>query len=322
MRNVKTLSIALAAAILATSASAQDRFPIKPVRILVPLSAGSATDLLARDIGQKLSEAWGQQIVVDNRPSAAGVIAGEITARAAPDGYTLMMVSTGHAVNATLYRKLPYDTVKDFSAIALAAEAPNLLVATPSLSLKSVRDLIALAKSKAGQINYASGGIGSGTHMVGEQFKYESGIDVVHVPFKGTPEALTSTLTGATQFFFAPVTVGMPLVRSGRLTGLGVTSRERSPAAPDLPTVMESGLPGFQFYFWLGLVGPANMPATLKQRISGEVVRIMDLPEIRERLLSQGATPRPMKPEQFDAFMRLEVARLGKIVRASGMRAD
>lgn len=312
----------LAAAFWPASAAAQHPFPVKPVRILVPLSAGSATDLLARDIGQKLTELWGQQIVVDNRPSAAGVIAGEITARAAPDGHTLMMVSTGHAVNATLYRKLPYDTVRDFSGIALAAEAPNLLVASPASGLKSVRDLIALAKSRPGQINYASGGVGSGTHMVGEQFKYEAGIDVVHIPFKGTPEALTNTVSGATQYFFAPVTVAVPLVKSGRLTGLGVTSRVRSPAAPDLPTLMESGLPGFQFYFWLGLVGPANLPAAVKQKISRDVIRIIGLPEISERLLAQGATPHPMTADQFDAFIKLEVARLGKIVKASGMRAD
>jgi tripartite-type tricarboxylate transporter receptor subunit TctC len=314
--------IALAAAVLAVPAMAQEGYPIKPVRILVPLSAGSATDLLARDIGQKLTEAWGQQIVIDNRPSAAGVIAGEITARAAPDGYTLMMISTGHAVNATLYRKLPYDTIKDFSAIALAAEAPNLLVATPSLAVKSARDLIALAKSRPGQINYASGGVGSGTHMVAEQFKYEAGINVTHVPYKGTPEALTSTISGATQYFFAPVTVAIPLVKSGKLTGVGMTSRARSPAAPGIPTVMESGLPGFEFYFWLGLVGPANMPAALKQKISGEVLRILASPQISERLLSQGATPHPMPPDKFDAFIKAEVGRLGKVIRASGMRAD
>lgn len=320
--NTKVMSFALAAALFATSAAGQDRFPTKPVRILVPLSAGSATDLLARDIGQKLTEAWGQQIVVDNRPSAAGVIAGEITARAAPDGHTLMMISTGHAVNATLYRKLPYDTIRDFSAIALAAEAPNLLVASPASGIKTARDLIAIAKSKPGQINYASGGVGSGTHMVAEQFKYEAGIDAVHVPYKGTPEALTSTISGTTQYFFAPVTVAVPLVKSGKLIGVGMTSRARSPVAPDIPTVSESGLPGFHFYFWLGLVGPANMPAALKQKISGEVIRILALPDIKERLLSQGATPNPMGPEQFDAFIKSEVVRLGKVIKASGMRAD
>ena len=225
-------SISVAAAILVAPAIAQDTYPTKPVRMLVPLSAGSATDLLARDIGQKLTEAWGQQVVIDNRPSAAGVIAGEITARAAPDGYTLMMVSTGHAVNATLYRKLPYDTIKDFSAIALAAEAPNLLVATPSLGVKSARDVIALAKARPGQINYASGGIGSGTHMVAEQFKHEAGIDVVHIPFKGTPEALTSTIGGATQYFFAPVTVAVPLVKNlgGGLTNPCVAGDQGAPA--------------------------------------------------------------------------------------------
>lgn len=318
----RVMAIASTAWLIAGNALGQEAFPTKPIRIVVPLSAGSATDLLARDIGQKLTEAWRQQVIVDNRPSAAGVIAGEITARAVPDGHTLMMVSTGHAVNATLYRKLPYDTLRDFAGISAAAESPNLLVATPSLGLKTARDLIALAKAKPEQINYASGGTGSGTHMVAEQFKLEAGFTATHVPFKGTPEAIASTIAGETQYFFAPITVALPLAKSGKLANLGITSRARSPVAPEIPTIAESGLPGFYFYFWLGLVGPAKVPATVKNKIAAEISRILALPELRERLLSQGASPRVMGPAEFDAFIRVEVERLGKVVRASGMRAD
>lgn len=302
--------------------AAQQTFPTKPIRIVVPISAGSATDLFARDIGQKLADSWGQYMVVDNRPGAGGVIAGEITAKAPPDGHTLMMVSTAHAVNASLYRKLPYDTARDFAGITLVAESPNLLVATRALGLKSVRELIDLAKSKPGQINYGSGGIGSGTHMAGEQFKLDAGINVIHVPFKGTPEALTGTIGGDVQYFFAPFNVAAPLVKGGRVTGVAITAKTRTPAAPDIPTVMESGLPGFYFYFWTGLVGPAKMPGAVKEKIANEVARIIALPEFNERLLRQGDTPHTMSPQQFDAFILAEIERLGKIVKAAGMRAD
>ena len=259
---------------------------------------------------------------MDNRPGAGGVIAGEITANAPPDGHTLMMVSTAHAVNASLYRKLPYDTARDFAGITLVAESPNLLVATRSLGLRSVRELIDLARSKPGQINYGSGGIGSGTHMAGEQFKLDAGINVIHVPFKGTPEALTGTIGGDVQYFFAPFNVAAPLVKSGRVSGVAVTSKTRTPAAPEIPTVMESGLPGFYFYFWTGLVGPSKMQSAVKEEIANEVKRIIALPEFNERLLRQGDTPHTMSPQQFDAFIAVEIERLGKIVKAAGMRAD
>lgn len=303
--------------------AAQSNFPSKPIRMLVPFLAGGAPDLLARDIGRKFSESWGQPVIVDNRPSAGGIVAGEIVAKAPPDGYTLMLVSSGHAVNQTLYQKLPYDTLRDFSGITLAAEAPNLLVSTPTLGLKSVRDLIQLAKSKPRQINYASGGIGSGTHMVGEQFKYEAGIDVVHVPFKGTPEALGNAISGNVQYLFTSINVAIPLITSGKLTGLAVTSQNRTPAAPDIPTVSESGLRGFYFYFWMGLVGPPKMPTDIKKRISDEVVRILASQELKDRLLrTQGAQPHLIPMEKFDAFIKVEVERLGKIVKIAGMRAE
>jgi tripartite-type tricarboxylate transporter receptor subunit TctC len=319
---VRTMMAALMLPCIAGAAVAQDKFPNKPIRMLVPFSAGSATDFLARTVGQKMSENWGQQVVVDNRPSAGGVIASEILLNATPDGHTLMMVSIGHAVNASLYSKLPYDTVKDFAGITLVADVPNVLVATPSLGLKSVRDLVALAKSKPGQINYGSAGVGSGTHMNGEQFKLAAGINVVHVPFKGTPEAITNTIGGSVQYFFAPITAAVPLVKGGKVTGLAVSTKNRSPVLPDVPTVAESGLPGFDFNLWTGLLGPAKLPKDVKEKIAKEVARILALQDVKERMLIQGATPHPTSPTEFDAFIKNEVGRLAKVVKASGAKAD
>jgi len=318
---MKQLSVACLA-LACGSVCAQDNFPNKPIRMLVPFSAGSATDIFTRAIGQKMAESWTQQVVVDNRPSAGGVIASELLLNATPDGHTLMMVSIGHAVNASLYSKLPYDTVRDFAGVTLVADVPNVLVATPALGFKSVRDLIDAAKAKPGQLNYGSAGVGSGTHMNGEQFKLAANINVVHVPFKGTPEALTNTISGSVQYFFAPITAAVPLVKSGKVTGLGVTTRARSPVLPDLPTIADSGLPGFDFNLWTGLVGPAKMPKDIKEKIAREVARILSLADVKERLLVQGATPHAMPPAQFDAFIKGEVERLAKVVKASGARAD
>jgi tripartite-type tricarboxylate transporter receptor subunit TctC len=309
--------------LLATcAAGAQDKFPVKPIRMLVPFSAGSATDFLARAVGQKLSESWGQQVVVDNRPSAGGVIASELLLSASPDGHTLMMVSIGHAVNASLYSKLPYNTLKDFAGVTLVADVPNVLVATPALGLKSVKDLIDLAKSKPGQINYGSAGVGSGTHMNGEEFKLAAGINVVHVPFKGTPEALTNTIGGSVQYFFAPITAAVPLVKGGKVTGLAVSTKIRSPILPDLPTISEAALRGFDFNLWTGLLGPAAMPKGVKDKLAQEIARILALQDVKDRMLTQGATPHAMAPAEFDAFIKAEVERLAKVVKASGARAD
>ncbi len=322
LMNAVAAACALTAAAAPGGAFAADQaFPTRPIRMLVPFSAGSATDFFARAIGQKMSENWGQQVVVDNRPSAGGVIASQLLLSSAPDGYTLMMVSIGHAVNASLYSKLPYDTVRDFAGVTFVADVPNVLVATPSLGLKNVHDLIALAKSKPGQLNYGSAGVGSGTHMNGEQFKLAASINVVHVPFKGTPEALTNTISGGVQYFFAPITAAVPLVKGHKVTGLAVTTKQRSPVLPDLPTVSDT-LPGFDFNLWTGLIGPAKLPKDLKEKFYKEVVRITVLPDVKERYLTQGATPHTMPPAEFDAFIKGEVQRLAKIVKASGAKAD
>jgi tripartite-type tricarboxylate transporter receptor subunit TctC len=316
--------MALAGALLlaAGAAGAEDKFPVKPIRMLVPFSAGSATDFFARMLGQKLTESWGQTIVVDNRPSAGGVVASEMLLAAAPDGYTLMLVSVGHAVNASLYSKLPYDTVRDFAGITLVADVPTALVVTPALGLKTVKDLVDLAKAKPGQINYASAGIGSGAHINAEQFKLATGINIVHVPFKGTPEALTNVMGGSVQFFFSPITGAVTLVKGGKITALAVSTKNRSPVLPDLPSASEVGIPGFEFNLWTGLLGPAKLPKDIRDKLNHEVVRILGMPDVKERMLTQGATPHPMTPQEFDAFIKGEVERLAKVVRASGARAD
>jgi len=318
------LTTALACALLtiATPGSAQEKFPTKPIRMLVPFSAGSTTDFVARLLGQKMTERSGQQVVVDNRPSAGGIIASETLLAAPPDGYTLMLVSIGHAVNASLYSKLPYDTVRDFAGITLLTDTPTVLVVTPSLGFKTVKDLVDYAKARPGKVNYASAGVGSGAHINAEQFKLATGIDVVHVPYKGTPEALTNVIGGSVNFFFSPITGAVTLVKGGKIGALAVSTKDRSPVLPDLPSASEVGVPGFEFNLWTGLVGPGKLPKDVKDKINKEAVSILALPDVKERMLTQGATPHPMSPAQFDAFIKSEVERLAKVVKASGAKAD
>ena len=301
---------------------AQEKFPQKPIRMLVPFSPGSQTDILARWVGEKMGESWGQQVVVDNRPSAGGTIASEYVLAANPDGHPLMMVSTGHAGNATLYSKLPYDTVKDFAGISQIASVPNVLIVAPALGVKSVKELIALAKSKSGQFNFSSAGIGSGTQINGEMFKLAAGIDATHVAYKGAPEALNNVIAGSVQFNFSPVLVAAGQIRAGRVVPLAVSTAARSPMFPDVPTVAEAGLPGFDYDQWYGLLASAKTPRPLINVINKEVVRILNLPEMKERMLSQGATPKPTTPEAFDAFIRSEVKKFAQVIIAAGARIN
>jgi tripartite-type tricarboxylate transporter receptor subunit TctC len=313
----------LAAAMAAPCAHAQpQKFPSKPIRMIVPFSAGSQTDILARLIGQKMNENWGQQIVVDNRPSAGGTIAAGIVATAPADGHTLMLHSVGHAINASLYTKLPFDTLRDFAGVSQVASVPNVLVVAPSLGVKSVKDLIALAKQKPGAINFGSAGIGSGTHINAEQFKVAAGINVVHVPYKGTPETLTDTMTGRIQFFFSPLVPATPFIKEGRLLALAVSTAQRSPVLPDVPTVAEAALPGFEYDQWYGILAPRATPKPVLDQLSKEIARILDLPDVRKTFQMQGAVAKPSTPEQFDAFIRVEIDKLAKVIKAAGARAD
>lgn len=316
------LSLSLVLALSAHCGALAQTFPSKPIRLIVPFSAGSATDILARTIAQKMSDNWGQQVVVDNRPGAGGTVAAPIVINSNPDGHTLMIVAAGHAANATLYRKLSYDVVRDFAGVSLVASTPNLLVVGPGLGVKSVKDLIALAKSKPGQLNFSSAGIGSGTHLNGEQFKLVAGLNVTHVPYRGAPEALTDVVTGRVHFLFTPIVVAVPFIKDGRAIPIAVSTATRTPLFPNVPTVAEAALPGFEFDMWFGLLAPAKTLKPVREQLSKEVARIMQLPDVKERIGALGGVPRTNTPDEFDAFIRAEVDKLGKIVKAANAYAD
>ena len=314
----------VACALLASgfACAQQGKFPNRPIRMLVPFSAGSQTDILGRWIGEKMGENWGQQVVVDNRPSAGGTIASQYVLGANPDGHTLMIVSTGHAGNATLYSKLPYDTVKDFAGVSRVASVPNMLVVAPALGPKSVKELIALAKSRPGTMNFSSAGVGSGTQINGEMFKLAAGINVTHVPYKGAPEAINNVMSGSVEFCFSPLLVAAGQVSAGKLLALAVSTKDRTPMFPNVPTIAEAGIPGFDYDQWYGLLVSAKTPRSLINVLNKEVVRILNLPDIKGRMLSQGATPTPTTPEAFDTYIRSEVTRFAAVIIAAGARVN
>jgi tripartite-type tricarboxylate transporter receptor subunit TctC len=300
---------------------AQD-YPTQPIRILVGFSPGSTTDILARTVGQKMSEAWRQPVLVDNRPGAGGVGASNAVATAAPDGYTLLVVSAGHAATAAMFTKLPYDTLKDFAGVSRIANVPSILVVSPALGVKSVKDLVALAKAKPGQLNFSSPGVGSANHLAAELFKILAGVQAVHVPYKGIPEAMTGVVSGAVQFNFSPVVNILPLSRDGKLVALAASTGKRSAVLPDVPTVAEAGVSGYVFDPWFGLLAPAKTPKPLLAKLGSEVARIVEVPDVKERLLSLGADPAPTSPEGFDAYIRGEVAKFQKIVQEAGIKPE
>ena len=312
---------ALAAALMAGVAHAQS-WPTKAVRVIVPFTAGSATDILARTFGKTLQETWGQPAVIENRPGAGGTIGAGVVAHAAPDGYTLLVHSAGYAVNPWIYPGLPYDTGKDFTEIAPLGGQPNVLVVAPESGIKSVSELIARAKEKPGTLNYGSAGTGSGTHVNAEKFKLATGIDVVHVPYKGTPEALNDTMAGRVTYFFSPISAALPQIKAGKLVALGVSSAQRSSALKDVPTIAESGLPGFDYNLWVALFGPAGMPADLVERINRDVQRAVESQEVKDRLAALGAEPMPMTTAQFKAFVKSELDVNQKVVQAAGIKAQ
>jgi tripartite-type tricarboxylate transporter receptor subunit TctC len=311
---------ALAAALLGVAPALAQDYPNKPVRVVVPFTAGSATDILARTVGQKLSELWGQQVIVDNRAGAGGTIGAGMVAKAAPDGYTLMVHSAAKAVNAFIYPSLPYDTLKDFVQVAPLAGQPNVLVVASASSYKNVADLIADAKKRPGALNFGSAGIGSGTHINGEKFKLAAAIDVVHIPYKGTPEALTDTMAGRVAYFFSPISAALPQVRDGKLVALGVSSAKRASTLPNVPTVAESGLPGFDYNLWVGMFAPAGTPAEVVDKINRDVNRVLREPEVRERMAALGAEAMVMSPAEFDKFVRSEMDDAAKVVKAGGIK--
>lgn len=316
--------LVLSALLLAASSSAfPQAYPTKPIRIVVPLSAGGTTDVVMRLISPKLSESLGQQVVIDNRPGAGGNIGANVVAKATPDGYTLLMgTSSSHGTNVTLYSKMPYDAVNDFTPITLVGYVPFIMMVHPSLGVTSVKELIALAKSKPGQINYASSGNGTSSHLGMEMLKTMAGIDLIHIPYKGTAPANQDLLAGHVSIQFDGVPAALPFIRSGKVRGLAVTSPKRISAAPELPTIAESGVPGFEYTAWVGIMAPAGIPREIVARLNTEITRILNLPEIKDRLLALGFEAAPSTPEQFATHIKTEIAKWEKVVKASGARLD
>jgi len=327
MKNFRLPILPLAALLAAATCAAHGAdaaadYPAKPIRILVGFTPGGGPDITARYIAQKLTDAWKQQVVVDNRPGAGGTIAANAVARASPDGYTLLSVSSAHAVAAAIYSKLPYDASKDLAGITETASSSYVLVVAPSLGIRSVGELLAAAKAKPGQLNFSSAGVGSGTHFAAETFKAMAAIDVVHVPFKGIPESLTETMTGRVQFFMAPIANAVSHVREGKLTGLAVSSARRDPLLPDLPTVAEAGVPGYETILWFGLLTSSGVPRPIVTKLNREIVRILGEPETGQRWTPVGLNPRPTSPEAFDKLVRDDIAVFRKIARAANIKAD
>jgi tripartite-type tricarboxylate transporter receptor subunit TctC len=318
-------SLALPALILlalAGTAYSQD-YPAKPIRIIVPASPGGAADILSRTIAQKLADAWGQQVIVDNRTGASGIIGAELAAKSPADGYTLMMGFAGNmAVNPSLFAKLPYDSVKDFAPVSLVALSPLMLVANPAVPARSVSEFIALAKARPGQLNFASTGNGSTQHLSAELFKSMAGIDITHIPYKGSSLAYPDLISGQVSLMFDNMLSLLPYARSGKVRALAVTGDRRSPAMPELPTIAEAGVPGYAAVGWYGVFAPAGTDARIVNKLSAEIYRILKLPEVNERLLGLGAEPAGSTPEEFAAHISAEIAKWAKVVKDSGARID
>lgn len=326
MRPLHTIPAAALLAALTIPAHAQPDpaadYPAKPIRIVVGFTPGGGPDITARFIAQKLTESWKQQVVVENRPGAGGTVAANLVANATPDGYTLLSVSSAHAVAAAIYAKLPYDTRKDLAGITLSATSKYLLVVPPSLGAKSVRELLAMARARPGQLNFSSAGVGSGTHFAGELFKSMAAVDVVHVPLKGIPEALTETVTGRVQFFMAPIANAVNLVRDGKLLALGVSSAGRDPLVPDVPTIAEAGVPGYDSILWFGLLTSSKTPRPVITKLNREVVRILSDPDVKTRWTPIGLDPRPTTPEEFDKVIADDIATFTRLARAGNIKAE
>ena len=304
------------------SAGMAQEYPTKPIRLIAPFAPGGPTDLFARLMGAKLGERLGQPVVVENRPGAGGSVGAEVAAKAAPDGYTIVLVSSSFAVNATLYPKLPFDPLKDFAPVTLLASAPYLLAVHAGIKASSVRELIALAKAHPGKLNYGSGGSGSGPHIVAELFKSAAGLDIVHIPYKGTGPLTTALVAGDVQLAFGNMFALMPHVKSARVRPMAVTGAARSPALSEVPTVAESGLPGFEATGVHGLLAPAGTPRRIIDKLNGECVAILRSPEVRAQLASEGAEAVGNTPEQYAAHLANEVQKWGKLIRERGIRAE
>ena len=302
--------------------AAAQQYPTRPIRLIAPFTAGSGSDILSRLIAPKLREAWGQQVVVDNRAGAGGTVGAAIVATSTPDGHTLMLTSSGLAGAASIYPKLPYGTMKDIAPITQVISNPLVLVVAPALGVKTTKELIALARQKPGHMTYGSTGIGSGTHYGAELFRLAAKFEATHVPYKGVPEALNDTLAGRVNFYLPPVLVALPLARDGRIFALMVTSKQRAPLLPDTPTPTEAGLPEFEYDGWYGMLAPGNTPRPIVEKISKEMARILDMPDVKERIVGIGGAARWTSPADFDRMIRSEIETRKKVFKAAGSKAE
>jgi tripartite-type tricarboxylate transporter receptor subunit TctC len=319
---LRRIALAGMLATLASAACAQ-AYPAKPIRLVVPFPPGGATDILARAVAQKLTDAWGQPVVVDNRPGAGGNIGSELVAKAAADGYTLEMGTVGtHAINASLYAKMPYDHVKDFAPVILVAGVPNVLEVNPSLPVNTVQELIAYAKANPGKLNFASSGNGTSIHLSGELFKVMAGVQMTHIPYKGSGPALQDLIGGQVQLMFDNLPPSLPQIKAGKLRALAVTSSTRSPALPDTPTIAESGLPGYEASSWFGVLAPAGTPPAIIAKLNTEIAAWLATPEAKDRMLALGANIGGGSPEDFAKHIAAETAKWQKVVKESGAKVD
>jgi len=313
----------IAALLLISGSALAQNYPSKPIRILIAQAPGSATDVISRVVGNRLSEALGQPVVIEARPGAGGALGTEAAARSAPDGYTLFMANNStHGSNPALYAKLPYDAVKDFAPITLVAQVPYVLVVDPGLPVKSVAELIALAKSQPGKMNYASAGNGSTHHFCGELLKSSAGLDIQHVPYKGSPPAIAGLLGGEVSLMFANLTDIGAQLKAGKLRPLAVTTPKRAPMLADVPTLAEAGVPGFEIQSWFGLLAPAGTPAPIIARLNSETVKVLGRPDVQSTLGAQGLELAPGTPEQFAAHIKSEIAKFTRIARAANIKAE
>lgn len=306
----------------ATHAVEAQQYPTKPIRILVGFAAGGPSDVAARTIAQKLTEKWGQQVIVDIRPGAGGNIATELAAKSPPDGYTLLEPAFAHAVNPVLYSKLPFDALKDFAPILLFASIANMLVVHPSVPAHNVKELLAFAKTRPNQLTYGSAGSGTASHFAGELLNMMGGIKVTHIPYKGLSPAHVDTMAGQLTMMFDGIVTGTPAVKAGKLRALGVTTLKRWQGTPDIPTMSEAGLAGFEVNSWYGLLAPAGTPREIITRLNTEVARSLKEPDARERFYSIGAEPMGGTPEEFDQYIRAEMAKWAKVIKTAGIKVD
>jgi tripartite-type tricarboxylate transporter receptor subunit TctC len=322
MKRIVSAFAALTLAVFASAASAQ-AWPAKPIKWIVPFAPGGTTDILARTIGEKLARALGQPVIIENKPGAGGGVGAEFTAKAPPDGYTIMggTIST-HAINASLYKSLPYDPIKDFAPITLIARVPNMLVVNPDVPAKNVAELIALMKANPGKYTFASSGNGTSQHLSGELFKAMAGVEMQHIPYKGSPPALQDVVAGQVTMTFDNITTAWPLAKGGKLRALAVTTAKRASIAPDVPTLAESGLTGYEVGSWQGVFAPAGTPPEIVKRLNAEIVKIINQPDIKEKLVGLGAEPVANTTEEFGVLVKAEVAKWADVVKKSGAQVD